>query len=99
MMPGPRSGREGGRRSGPEKLGSAPRSTSSISTLYLHKNEVLEKSNTRFPAPPTIEDVERGAELMFRGRFADPASSSNFVFKRPNFGLRQTDRQTDEQTQ
>ena len=29
-MQGPRSGREGGQRSGPEKLSSAPRSTSSI---------------------------------------------------------------------
>ena len=35
----------------------------------------------------TIEDVERGAELT--------ASSSNFVFKRPNFGCRPTDRRTD----
>ena len=40
-----------------------------------------------------IEDVERGA-----GHFADPASSSNFVFKRPNFGFRQTDGQTGERT-
>ena len=47
-----------------------------------------------------IEDVERGAELSFSGlrvRFADPpsASTSNFVFKRPNFGFRQTDGRTD----
>ena len=46
-----------------------------------------------------IGDVERGAELSFsdpRVRFVDPsASSSNFVFKRPNFGFRQTDGQTD----
>ena len=45
-----------------------------------------------------VEDVECGAELSFsdpRVRFADPsASSSNFVFKRPNFGFRQTDGQT-----
>ena len=50
-----------------------------------------------------IEDVERGAELSFSGlrvRFADPpsASTSNFVFKRPNFGFIQTDRQTDRRT-
>ena len=45
-----------------------------------------------------VEDVERGAELSFLGprvRFADPsASSSNFVFKRPNFGFRLSDGQT-----
>ena len=33
-MQGPRSGREGGPRSGPEKLSSAPRSTSSIWTAF-----------------------------------------------------------------
>ena len=46
-----------------------------------------------------VEDVERGAELSFLGprvRFADPsASSSNFVFKRPNFGFRLSDGRTD----
>ena len=39
-----------------------------------------------------------GPNLVFRGRFADPASSSSFVFKRPNFGFRQTDRRTDGRT-
>ena len=34
MMQGPRSGREGGPRSGPEKLSSAPRSTSSIMWVW-----------------------------------------------------------------
>ena len=51
-----------------------------------------------------IEDVERGPEL--RGpltwtAFGSPLCiirSSNFVFKRPNFGFRQTDRQTDGRT-
>ena len=40
-----------------------------------------------------IEDVECGAELSFSG--ASSASSSNFVFKRPNFGFTQTDGRTD----
>ena len=35
MMKGPRSGREGGPRSGPEKLSSAPRSTSSIGVVQI----------------------------------------------------------------
>ena len=57
----------------------------------------------------TVEDVQQnvGLNLIFRGcftdpphvRFADPASSSNFVFKRPNFGFRRTDGRTDGQTQ
>ena len=43
----------------------------------------------------------RPAQVRFR--LADPshalsASSSNFVFKRPNFGFRQTDGQTDRRT-
>ena len=52
--------------------------------------------------PRYIQDVEDvGPNLAFRGRFADaphvrfadPASSSNFVFKRPNLvSGRQTDR-------
>ena len=44
----------------------------------------------------TISGVHNGDYHNTHVRFADPASSSNFVFKRPNFGFRQrTDGRTD----